>query len=46
MKHVGQTIKQKRKVYQIRKNILGALILRDRNSCKIYRLDGCKVREV
>lgn len=34
------------KEFEIRKNILGTLILSDRNSCKIYRLDGCKLREV
>ena len=46
MKKVGQTISLKGMVFEIRKNILGTLILSDRNSCKIYRLDGCKLREV
>ena len=46
MKKEGQTISLKSMVFEIRKNILGTLILSDRNSCKIYRLDGCKLREV
>ena len=46
MKKVGQTMKIKGKVFEIRKNILGTLILSDRNSCRIYRLDGCKLMEV
>ena len=46
MKKVGQTISLKGMVFEIRKNILGTLILSDKNSCKIYRLDGCKLREV
>ena len=46
MKKVGQTISLKGMVFEIRKNILGTLILSDKDSCKIYRLDGCKLREV
>ena len=46
MKKEGQTISLKGMVFEIRKNILGTLILSDRSSCKIYRLDGCKLREV
>ena len=46
MKKEGQTISLKDMVFEIRKNIVGTLILSDKNSCKIYRLDGCKLREV
>ena len=46
MKKEGQTISLTGMVLEIRKNILGTLILSDRNSCKIYRLDGCKLKEV